>query len=155
MKKIKIESLEQLDKAVEIARTYFMKKPPIDVVVKQHSESLTDSQRGLYWQWVRVIAADLGNTDIEQHEYFKERFFVNIYIADPDNHPAFIGVAENMKIVREQCPEQYPSIRQLVMKAVSHLDATKENMQQALREVENFAHGYQVRLPAPPREGLK
>ena len=154
MKTITMSCLDDLDIVARIARDHFDKYGKTLVVVKNVEESLSEAQRGLYWVWVGVIAADLGNTKDEQHQYFKERYLLKIYINDPENHPEFVGVAENMRIIKERCPEQYAANRALVLAGVSTLDATKENMAELLKEVENMARSNQIRLPAPPRKGL-
>ena len=154
MKTVVMEKLDDLDIVARVIRTHFDKYGKTCVVVKNVEESLTDAQRGLYWVWTGIIGADLGNTKDEQHEYFKERYLLNIFINDPENHPEFSGVVDNMKIIKERCPEQYAANRALVMAGVSTMDATKGNMSELLKEVETMARNNSIRLPPPPRDGL-
>lgn len=155
MKRIVINTLDDLDIAFQVTRKLFDVKGICDVVVKDHSASITEAQRGLYWTWISVIAKDQGYSKIELHERYKERVFLNIYIEDQDNHPLFNDeTVQSMKIIKEKAPEQYPTLRALVLNGVSHLDATKENMMEVLKAVESDAIRMQVRLPVAPREGL-
>lgn len=154
MKIVKINSLDDLDILLRVARAQFDSKGSLDVVIKNQDESITSEQWGLYFIWCGVIGADLGNTKDEQHQYFKERYLLRIFINDPVNHPEFIGVVENMKIIKERCPEQYEANRRLVINGVHLRDTTKQNMMDLLNEVDAMARELDIRLPAPPRKGM-
>lgn len=154
MKRFVVSHVDDLDNPFRFARDHLGAKGKVDIIVKNHDESLRDAQKGLYWRWVGVISADLGYTKEELHEQYKERYLLNIYINDPDNHPDLVNVVKNMMVVKTKAPEEYPYVRKLVMNGISHLDATKENMQEYLKEVEANAISLQVRLPAPERKGL-
>ena len=155
MKKIQVKSLEDLDIVLNVSRALFDKKGECEVIVKNIDESITDAQRGLYFVWCGVIGADLGNTKDEQHQYFKERYLLNIYINDPVNHPEFIGVVDNMQVIKANCPEQYAATRALIIGGVSITAAKKLNMIDLLDEVEGMARSLNIRLPAPQREGIR
>ena len=154
MKKIQVKTLDDLDIVLNVSRDLFDKKGECEVIVKNIDESITDAQRGLYWVWCGVIGADLGNTKDEQHQYFKERYLLNIYINDPVNHPEFIGVVDNMQVIKANCPEQYAATRALIISGVSTTAAKKLNMIDLLDEVDGMARSLNIRLPAPPRDGL-
>ena len=155
MKKIQVKTLDDLDIVLNVSRALFDKKGECEVIVKNIDESITDAQRGLYFLWCGVIGADLGNTKDEQHQYFKERYLLNIYINDPVNHPEFIGIVDNMQVIKANCPEQYAATRALIIGGVSTTAAKKLNMIDLLDEVEGMARSLNIRLPAPPREGLR
>ena len=155
MKKIQVKSLNDLDIVLNVTRALFDKKGEAEVIIKNIDESITDAQRGLYFVWCGVIGTDLGNTKDEQHQYFKERYLLNIYINDPVNHPEFIGVVDNMQIIKANCPEQYAATRALIIGGVSITSAKKLNMIDLLDEVDGMARSLNIRLPAPPREGLR
>lgn len=147
------------DRGIEVVKNVITgllskSKKGLDIVIKNHSESLREAQRGLYWVWIGVMAPDMGYDKEELHDVFKRDIFLNIYIADPDNHPIFIGVVENMEAVKKLSQNQYHDIRLMVLNGVSHLHATKNNMTEVLRRVEQIAQDYDIRLPAPPRQGL-
>ena len=155
MKKIQVKTLDDLDIVLNVTRALFDKKGEAEVIVKNIDESITDAQRGLYFVWCGVIGADLGNTKDEQHQYFKERYLLNIYINDPVNHPEFIGIVDNMQVIKANCPEQYAATRALIIGGVSITAAKKLNMIDLLDEVDGMARSLNIRLPAPPREGLR
>lgn len=154
MKTISVKKLSDRDIVLNVIGEFYDKYSACEVVVKTLQESLTDQQRKLYFTWMGIIGADLGNSKDEQHQQMKEKFLLKIYIADPENHPEFVGVVDNMQIVRLQCPEQFPALRKLVFGGLSIMDATKKNMIDLLREVEALARSLDIRLPAPERKGM-
>jgi len=154
MKTVIVRELDDLDIALRVIRAHHDQHGETQVVIKNVDESITDAQRAYHFVLCGIIGADLGNTKDEQHQYFKERFLLNIYIADIENHPEFIGVVDSMQTVKAHCPEKYPSIRRLVIGGVSIKDATKANMMELLTEEINFANSHQIRIPLPPRSGL-
>lgn len=153
-KTVIMKALDDLDIAARVIRAHFDKYGETMIVVKNVEETLTDAQRAYYFVLCGIIGADLGNSKDEQHQYFKERYLLNIYINDTDNHPEFIGVVENMRIIKQNCPEVYAANRALVIGGVSTKNATKGNMAELLTEVLTMARNHQIRIPPPPREGL-
>lgn len=115
-------------------------------------ESFTERQRGLYWRWCEAIAGKTGETKIDVHERLKERYLINIYLADPDNHQDIVSVVEPMRIIRNQAPAMYGPIRDYVMRSISHLAATKKNMTEYLQCIESDAISQQIALPYPPEK---
>ena len=154
MKTVVVHTLDDLDVVLRVVRAHFDQNGETQVVVKNVDESITDAQRAYHFVLCGIIGADLGNTKDEQHQYFKERFLLNIYINEIENHPEFDGVVDNMRTVKLHCPEQYPAIRKLVIGGVSIKHATKQNMMELLDEEITFARNHQIRLPLPPRDGL-
>lgn len=120
---------------------------PVDVTVKQHDSSIVSGQRGLYWRWLKPICDHTGYTKEEIHSLFKEKYFLNVYLADPDNHPTFIGIVDAMRVVYEKARGEYKTLRAAVMHGVSHLDATKENWIEVLSSVSSFAQKENIKLP--------
>jgi hypothetical protein len=154
MRTVEIKNLDDLDILLRVARNHFEKNGQALAVIKNIEESLTDAQRGYYWVLCGIIGNDLGYTKDEMHQTFKERFLLNTFINDTDNHPSFVGVVDNMKIIKERCPEQYAATRELILNGVSTMDATKANMMELLKEVLGVARNHQIKIPLPPRSGL-
>jgi hypothetical protein len=151
--RINIITPDDLEIAAKIARHRFETQGKLTVIIKKYERNISDEQRSLYWMWLGVMT-ELGSTKEELHKGFKERFLLNIYLADLDNHPVFTGLAENMLIVRRKAPEQYPAIRVFVMAQLSIMDATIDNMRQYLTEIENEARSLRIKLPMPEMQGL-
>ena len=155
-KTIIINNSGDFDNLVTVCETFTDEKDyPLDVTVKKHDTSIVTAQRGLYWWWVGVICKTTGDTKIELHEQFKESIFLNVYIADIENHPTFDGIVTAMKIVRDQAPEQFSTLRAAVMHGVSHLDATKANWHDVFESIEMIARGLNVKLPVSDRKGVQ
>lgn len=155
-KTIVINNSSDFTKLVDVCETFTDEKDyPLDVTVKKHDTSIVAAQRGLYWVWVTTICKTTGDTKLELHEQFKESIFLNIYIADIENHPTFEGIVDAMKLIRDQAPDQYPTLRAAVMHGVSHLDATKANWHDVFQSVEMIAQRLKVKLPASDRQGVQ
>ena len=97
MKTVIVRELDDLDIALRVIRAHHDQHGETQVVIKNVDESITDAQRAYHFVLCGIIGADLGNTKDEQHQYFKERFLLNIYIADIENHPEFAGVEERLR----------------------------------------------------------
>ena len=154
MKTLSMKSLDDLDSILLVAREEYEKHGDRQVVIKKLTESISEAQRGLYWWWLKYIGAEHGNSKDEQHMIFKEQFLLRIYLNDVENHHEFADLVKNMQIIKHKAPEQYPTIRAFVIRETHIADATVENMKDYLKEIEAHARDYQIRLPAPDRDGL-
>lgn len=154
MKKLEMKKLDDMDSINRVMLAMFEKNGPQTIVIKNLVASMREAQRGLYWLWVGVIGSDIGNSKEEQHFIFKEKFLLNIYLNDPDEHPEFVDLVENMLIIRKNSPNQYQTVRHFVINNTSHMDASKKNMMEYLSEISAFARDMQIRLPAPERDGM-
>lgn len=153
-KKIDVSSLDDLDAVLRILRQRFDTSGRQTVIIGNFERNISVEQRGLYWMWLSIVAAELGNTKEELHKVFKERFLLNIFLSDIENHKDFEGLTENMRIVKTLAPDQYPAIRLFVMSQLSIMDATVDNMRQYLKEIESEANNMRIRLPIPELQGL-
>jgi hypothetical protein len=153
-KKIDVSSLDDLDAVLRILRQRFDTSGRQTVIISNYERNISSEQRGLYWMWLGVISSELGDTKDELHKVFKERFLLNIFLADIDNHQDFAGLTENMRVVKKLAPDQFPAIRSFVMSQLSIMDATTTNMSQYLKEIENEAINMRIRLPLPELQGL-
>jgi len=155
MKKITMTKHEDLDAILYVARSMFDSTGPLDVTIKKHAKDLSAEQRGLYWMWVGIIGAEIGNTKDEQHLIFKERFLISIYARDPEGHPGFAEMATSIKALKNERPEEYKHIREQVIRLVSITDATIDNMTVYLNEIESEARNLRIQLPMPDFRGME
>jgi len=150
MKTFKVKTLDDTDPIFHWLRDRIEPEGPFEVVVKKPKESLIEKQRRYYWAVVVKKTSDHNSLTMEeQHLEFKEKFLLNIFLGDPDNHPGFSELAENMRVVRDLAPDQYPSIRQFVIDNISHLHATRNNMADLLKECLNYAWDRKIHIPEP------
>jgi len=150
MKSFPVKILDDMDPIFAYIREEMTEDHPLEVVVKNLKESLIEKQRGYYWAVVVKKTSDHNSLTMEeQHLEFKEKFLLNIFLGDPDNHPGFSELAENMRVVRDLAPDQYPSIRQFVIDNISHLHATRNNMADLLKECLNYAWDRKIHIPEP------
>jgi hypothetical protein len=127
---------------------------PIDVTIKNHDTSIVSAQRGLYWRWIDCITKTTGDTKIEFHNQRKEDIFLNVYIADIENHPTFDGIVQAMQIIKAKAPDQFRTLRASVIHGISHLDATKANWHVVFNCLEVIASDLNVKLPVTERKGV-
>jgi len=154
LKTLSLKTLDDLDVILRVARSEFETHGDRRVVIKKLSESVSEAQWGHYWWWTVIIGNEHGNTKKEQHRIFKEQFLLRIYLNDPDGHPEFSELVENMKIIKGKAPDQYPAIRDFVINETHIRDASVDNMREYLNEIAGHARDFQIQLPAPEREGL-
>ena len=154
MKKVTVEKLDDLDIVLRVTRAMFDAQGKIEVIVKKFERNLSSEQRGLYWMWMGVIGAEIGNTKEEQHSYYKERYLINIYIHDTEGHPGFAEMAESIKAIKADNPKEYNHIKSQVIRLVSTTNATVKNMTEYLNEIENHARSLNIKLPMPEMKGL-
>jgi len=155
MKKIEMKTLDDLDIVLRVARTIYEAQGPLDIIIKKHSRDLSAEQRALYWMWMGVIGAEIGNTKEEQHQVFKERFLIGIYIRDTVGHPGFAEMAASIKALKYDRPNEYHSIRAQVLRLVSITDASVENMTEYLNEIQAEARSLNIKLPMPETRGIE
>jgi len=153
MRKLAVEKLDDLDIVLRVTRLEFDKNGKLQIVIKKFEESLSDGQRGLYWRWVGVICADTGDTKQDFHDNYKTTVFLNIYLADPENHPVLCDAVNAMKTIKGKIPDAtYNDIRKCILSETSHMCATVENMRDVLKQLESDANSLGIRLPPPPSQ---
>ena len=157
MKTLVVKDEMGFDNLVTVCKTFTDQDDyPLDVTIKKHTTAIVDAQKGLYWRWIGFISKSTGNTKEELHTHFKETIFLNIYIADMDNHPTFNQqLVDAMRLIKHQAPGEYKTLRESVIHGVSHLDATKENWHDVFVEVSRVANGLNVKLPVSDRKGVQ
>jgi hypothetical protein len=149
---VKVKSLDDLEACLWAIREEFDAHGEREVVIKGLKDSLTEAARHYYWIIVTEFAKHDGLSKEETHFVFKEKFLLNIYLGDPGNHPKFQELAENMRIIKQLAPEQYPPVRQFVVENVSHMDATRNNMADLITECLNLAWQRKIPIPEPERK---
>ena len=154
MKTITVKCLTDLKAVKLIVKQEFKEHGSRLVTVKKLTESVREAQKGLYWIWCGVIGAEHGNTKLEQHRIFKEKFFLRVYVNDEENHPQYKEIAEHMQAVKLNAPDTHKVLRNFIIDETHIADATKENMMEILTEISALARDFQIRLPAPDRDGL-
>lgn len=58
-------------RAAEFVGEQAITDPPLEVIVRRHSDKRSRDQNALYWAWLHVIADETGNTAEDVHEAFK------------------------------------------------------------------------------------
>ncbi|MBV5330390.1 MAG: hypothetical protein JZU65_22620, partial [Chlorobium sp.] len=119
MKKIIVNELNDLDIVLRVTRAMLDSQGKLQVVVKKFERNISQEQQGLYFKWLGIIGGDLGNTKDEMHQIYKERFLLNIFVADPDSHQKFCKMIEDLNALKKEAPDRRNSIREYILSTVS------------------------------------
>lgn len=57
---------------------------PIEITIEAYKRTRSQAQNKLYWSWVKIISADLGDTTDGIHEELKRRFLKPILERDDE-----------------------------------------------------------------------
>lgn len=119
----------------------------VSVIVTDKSETRTQAQNRLYWQWITVIANHLGNDKDYQHIYFKRYLLAKIYARDDGE---FALMASSIKNCQGKIPyAQYEAMANGVAKQISTTTATTAQFMEYLNDIEKWAYAKAIYLPIP------
>lgn len=142
-----LRSPEIAKRAGEILATLVRGDELHEIVIRPHKKDRSVAQNSIYWKWLTIIAAELGESKDALHELYKERFLVPIFERDDQEYAAMI---ESVRTIYRQ------GMRQDALKLRGHIirltSTTKTNvgqMTEYLNEIELAAGALGIRLPHP------
>ena len=106
---ITVQTQQDISIVSNVCAAMLDKDGKLSVTVKKYDETLSDKQRRIYFTWVGIIGGELGYTKDEQHLILKERFLLNIFLGDFDNHNHYTLMDgwKNLLIVKDaRVPER-------------------------------------------------
>ena len=121
-------------------------EPRMEVIIQQKKAKRSLDQNALYWKWVTIVAGVYHNSKEHQHEEFKLRFLVPIFIRDDEQYADMVS---KVKKVKAQSNELYKEIRAHVIRLTSTRDTNTKQMAEYMEEIELFAQDLNINLPAP------
>jgi hypothetical protein len=132
------------------ALTLIQERPaiPFDVTISDAKRDRSLAQKGLYFLWVGVIAAELGETKEAVHLRCKQQFFMPIYMRDdPYGYGSMMmSILDMHKLGLKQ---KAKSMVAQVVKLTSTNDASVEQFTEALGDIEKFYLTLGIVLPHP------
>ena len=144
--KIPIISEEHRNRVLEIIKALPL-DPYHDVLIKEHGKDRTLDQNALYWKWLTIIGAELGETKEDLHEQYKDRFLVPIYERD---NPEYAEMIQALRAVwKHGMKGEAVSLRKKIVALTSTTTATVRQMSEYLQDVELSAATLAIRLPHP------
>lgn len=118
-----------------------------EVVVRLHRVDRSVSQNSLYWKWLTVIGAELGESKDELHEKYKEKWLVSIYERD---NAEYAEMLQSLRAVyRQGMRVEALALRKRIVALTSTTTATVAQMSEYMQEIANHAASLGIRLPFP------
>ena len=118
-----------------------------EVKVQSLSETRSIRQNSLYWEWVTIIAKEIGNTKEEQHEDFKSRILVPIFIRDDEE---FATMWHSLRDVwRAGLKDEAQALRKKIIKMVSTTHCSTKQMAEYMGQIDIESASLHINLPRP------
>lgn len=118
-----------------------------EVIIKPFKESRSLRQNSLYWKWITIIAADLGDTKEDRHLDYKKRFLVPIFIRDDPDYAEMVEAVRN--VWRSGMKDQARLLEKVIIKRTSTTDANTAQMAEYMRDIDMEASGLGIYLLRP------
>ncbi len=118
------------------------------VKVSKFDEAKTAAQNRLLWKWNTEIGAHYGYTPEEMHEYFKERYLINIKLQMCD----YFGVLVEAVNLFEKGTEKYVSAAKALAKEITTRNLRAKQMSAYLSRLKTFAMHEGVPITIPRQE---
>jgi len=122
-------------------------KPILEVIVKEHKKDRSVAQNRLMWNWITIIANELGMTKEDVHEDFKKRLLVPIYERDDDGYAEMINAIR--KIYSDGFKSEALKMHNHIVKLTSTTAATVKEFSEYLNEIEKDSIEKGIILPHP------
>ena len=150
MKKITVETLDDLDIVLKITRNLLEINGKQEVTIKNFKRDRSAEQNSLLWKWQTEIANELGNTKEEIHEIYKEKFLIGIFVRDDEE---YASMATAIRAVEDG--HQRQSIRRKVIALTSTTDCSVKQMSEYLDNIKlHAATELNFRVSLPEHQGL-
>jgi len=150
--RITVETLDDLDRVLLIARRQFELSGPQDVIVKDHQNSRSLAQNNLLWKWLGEISKETGQSDTDLHDIYKEKYLCGIFIRDDEE---YAEMAHAVKLVKDVDPAKYKSLRKWVIAETSTTNCSVKQFTEYLNKIKEHAVvGLRITLTEPSMQGL-
>jgi hypothetical protein len=121
-----------------------------EVVIRPHKKDRSLNANNLYWKWLTVIGAELGESKDTLHERFKDKWLVSIYERDD---PDYAEMLQSLRTVyRQGMKMEALALRKRIIALTSTTTATVAQMNEYMTEIGHFAAETGIRLPFPEEQ---
>lgn len=121
-----------------------------EVLIRPYHKDRSAAQNSLYWKWMTIIGADLGESKDEVHENFKDKWLVSLYERDD---PDYAEMIQSLRSVWQQgMKKEALDLRKRIVALTSTTTATVAQMSEYMQEIENFAVTLGIKLPCPDED---
>lgn len=150
MKKIIVESLDDLDIVLKIVRNLFEINGKQQVTVKNFKRDRSAEQNSLLWKWYTEIGNELGSTKEEMHNIYREKFLIGIFVRDD---PEYSQMASAIRSIEDASHKQF--IRTKVIALTSTTDCSVDQMREYLDNIKmHAATELNIKVSLPELKGL-
>lgn len=118
------------------------------VKVLKFDEAKTAAQNRLLWKWNTEIGDHYGYTPEEMHEYFKERYLINIKLQMCD----YFGVLVEAVNLFEKGTEKYVSAAKALAKEITTRNLKSKPMAAYLTRIKFYAIHEQIPITIPKKD---
>ena len=144
--RIIIVSEEHRHRAMEILKSLPL-SPVHEINIKEYKRNRSLEANALYWQWLTIIGAELGEEKETLHEIYKDKYLVNIYERD---NPDYAEMVQALREVwKHGMKEEAVALRRKIVALTSTTDATTAQMSEYMTSVEHDAASLAINLPHP------
>ena len=147
--KIILSSLELKQRASQIILSLPI-DPVHEISIKEHKKDRSADQNALYWKWLTVIGAELGESKEDVHERMKDKFLVNIFERDDPDYAEMLQTLR--EVYKEGMRDEALSLRKRIVALTSTTTATVKQMTEYMTCLEHDAATLAIRLPFPENE---
>ena len=144
--KIVISTPELKNRAIAIIEALPL-EPISEIVIREYKKDRSYSQNRIYWQWLTVIANELGESKESLHERYKDKYLVNIYERDDQEYAEMIQSLRN--IYTQGMKVEAVNLRKKIVALTSTTTATIPQMTEYLDCIDHNAAELGIRLPVP------
>ncbi len=121
--------------------------PVQEVITRDYKKDRSLNQNALYFKWLTIIGADLGESKETLHECYKDKFLVNIYTRD---EPEYAEMIESLREVWKQgMKKEAIDLRKRIVALTSTTPATVAQMSEYMQNIDREAASLGIRLPHP------
>jgi len=144
--KLTIASEELRLRALTIIKALSL-EPVHEIIIHERKKDRSLEQNALYWKWLTVIGAELGESKEALHEHYKEKFLINIYERDC---PDFAEMVQSLRAVwHHGMKEEALSLRKKIVALTSTSTANTHQMSEYMTAIEHDAASLAIHLPHP------
>lgn len=134
-------------RAIEIIRSLSGEKSTHEVVIKPYKVDRSAAQNSLMWLWYGIICSELGWEKDDCHDFFKEKFLVNIFERDDLEYASMI---ESVRVVWSAgMKAEANAMKNQIIKLTSTTKANVEQFTEYLNLIERHAASIGIVLPHP------
>ena len=152
--KVIIRSLELKDRC-KFLIDQIPEKPLHQMIIRPFHEKHSESQRGLYFKWVGIIAAEFGETKDQMHWILKKTHLHPIFMTTKPNYAQLLDLILNFPHGIRYDQFAIKACQKQIWDMLSINQANTKEMYEFMHDVYFWAQGMKIYLPLPEDRNMK